>query len=218
VRPDGGVGALSIRASTPLTKKVQVRLLTGLFADSAEGFSARDTQLEFPHLVINKPTLQLRLQPGVSLPLGSVSSGLEYTLLTTGSVDPTVGADLAVGGTWLFLAGASGRAPLYAGFDKIRQGLYGRADMRVARRVAGGAVFLGASLAGQRARGLTAPGFVELAPIAGLAVPLDDQWGAELGARVPVWTGAADRPYYAALRVGLTRVLGKRHGAGDDPD
>ncbi|MEZ4318889.1 MAG: hypothetical protein R3F61_15350 [Myxococcota bacterium] len=217
VRPDGGIGALSLRATAPVHERVQIDVLAGVFAAPATApgasgtkISARDVQLRVPVLAIDEPDLQLRVAPGVSLPLGSASSGLGYTLLTTGSFDPTLSASLAAGGTWLVLVGGTVRVPLHPGFDRIQQGVYGLADVRVARRFGPGAGFAGVSFAGQQARGLTSPGFVELAPVLGATYPLGDRWGADAGLRVPVWTGESARPYYAALQIGVTRVLGKR--------
>lgn len=210
VRAEGSVGALSARAVTPVHERVQIAVLAGVFADLDGRVSARDVQLQAPVLALNEASVQLRVTPGLSLPLGSATSGLEYTLLTTGSFDPTLSVDLAVGGAWVFLAGVSGRAPLHPGFDRVRQGVYGRTDLRVARRMGGGAGFVGVSLVGQATRGFTSPGFVEVAPIAGLSVPLDARWGLELSARFPVWAGDEPVPYYSAMRFGMTRVLGKR--------
>lgn len=200
---------MSIGAEVPISSRVGGRALTGVFLDTSGTFSLRDVQLALPVLAVRKPTAVWRIAPGLSLPLGSVSSRYDYTLLTTGSLDPTLTSDLIVGGSWLMLLDGSVRVPLHPGFDRIRQGVYGRTGARVARRLGGGAVAMGLSLGGQQQRGLTSPGFVELAGVASLQAPLNERWGLGIDARVPMWTGDTPSPYLAALSLSVRRVFGE---------
>lgn len=209
MRPDGGVGALSARANLAVHKRVQLGVVAGVFADDKGTISPRDLQLSAPIFVLNKPSTQLRITPGVSLPLGSAASGLEYTLLTTGSFDPTLGVQFATGSTWVLLTGVSTRLPLHPGFDRVRQGVYARGDLHLARRIGGGALSGGASLAAQQTRGFTSPGFTELAAVVNASMPLSDRWGLDVGLRAPVWTDPKPAPYLVALQVGLTHVIRK---------
>lgn len=207
LQPEALVGAVSIRAETPLSKVFGLTGSLGLFASTDGRFSPRDAQVTAPVRLLATPTVSWTVQPGVSLPLGSVSSGIEYTVLTTSSVDPTLGTTLAAGAAWMGLIDLSVRTPVHKGFDRIRQGTYARADGRVARRIAGGAVLAGVSVASQRANGLTSPGFYEVAVVAGTSLPLGKSWGSQILARVPV---AMDTERYRfALQLGATRVVGK---------
>ena len=186
---------------------MQFTAITGLFAAVDGKVSARDLQLSAGYFAVSKPTLQVRVAPGVSVPLGSASSGLDFTLLTTGSFDPTLSVNLAAGESWLVLGGASLRVPVHPGFDRVRQGAYGRSDLRVAKRVGGGALTLGLSAAGQQTRGLSSPGFAELSAVAGASVPLSKTWAGDAGLRVPLWTNPTPRPYLLALQLGATHVF-----------
>ncbi len=209
-RSPGGVGALTLRGVTPITSWMHASVLFGAFVETPGNPGLRDAQLSTPFLVVNEPDLQLRITPGFTLPLGSTTAGLDYTLLATGSVDPTLELGFAAGGTWMALATGYVRAPLYAGIDRIQSGVYARGGGRLARRVGGGAVHVGLSMAGQQTRGLTSPGFVELATVAGATIPLDDRFGLTLTTRVPLWTGDQPRAYFTAVSAALTTVIGKR--------
>lgn len=207
LQPDAVVGAVAVRVETPLSQAVGLTGTLGLFGSTDGRFSPRDAQFTLPIRLVSEPTVSWTVQPGVSLPLGSVSSGIEYTVLTTSSVDPTLGTTLAVGSTWMGLLDLAVRVPVHKGFDRIRQGAYASADARVARRVAGGAVLAGVAVASQRSNGLTSPGFHEVAAVAGVNLPLGDAWGSRVVARVPI---AYDTQRYVfALQVGATRVVGK---------
>lgn len=183
-------------------------LALGGFFDSTTGkLSARDAKLTVPLLVVSEPDVQLVVTPGVSLPLGSSTSGLNYTLLTTGSFDPTLGLGFAAGGAWLVSASANARLPLHPGFDRVQQGLFFTASARGARRVGGGGVHAGVAFAGQVRRGYTAPGFMELAPTAGFSVPLGERWGLDVNARVPVWVQSGPLPYWFALQASVRTIV-----------
>jgi hypothetical protein len=217
----GGVGALTLRGVTPITSWMHASVLVGAFVETPANPGLRDAQLSVPLLVVNESDLQFRIAPGFTLPLGSTTAGLDYTMLATGSVDPTMDVDFAAGGTWLGMASASVRAPLYEGIDRIQSGVYARGDGRIARRIGGGAVHAGVSVAGQQTRGLSSPGFVELAAVAGGSIPLNERFGLNLNARVPLWTGDEPRPYFTAVSAALTTVIGRRRPkpeAAPEPD
>lgn len=203
----GTMAGAGARVEAPITPGAALSLATGVFADSGGQLALRDTLLAAGFTPIREPTAVLRVRPGVWLPTGSAVTGLEATVLTTGSLDPALSADLTVGGAWIGLFGMSGRLPVYAGADHVRQGAFGRLDARLARRVGGGAVAVGASVAGQVDRGAPLDGFTELAALATAVVPLDTRTALEAGLRVPVWTGLRDPTYRAALQLGLTRVI-----------
>lgn len=209
-RPDGALLATSLQARTPLSAKVHLSLSAGMFYRTDAGLQLRDAQLGLPLLVVDRPSLRLQLTPGLTLPLGSVSAGLNYTLLATGSADPTVSAGLSVGSSWLGLADLYVRMPLYAGFDRVRSGLYSRGGLRLARRLGGGAVHLGLSAARQQRVGYSSPGFAELALTGGTTFTAGPRWSLQLDGRLPLWADPGHAPYRAALRLGATRVLGAR--------
>lgn len=192
----------------PVTKRVHTSLSLGAFYDSAAGkLSARDAKLTVPLLVVNEPAVQLVVAPGVSLPLGSSTAGLQYTLLTTGSFDPTLGVAFATGGAWMLTADASARWPLHPGFDRVQQGIFGTASLQGARRVGAGGVHVGLAYAAQAQRGFTAPGFMEIAATAGFAAPLAERWGLDVSARVPFWVQDGPLPYWVALQATLRTVV-----------
>lgn len=208
VKPGGGVGALGLLGTLPLTKRVHTGLAVGGFVDFGTGkVSARDAKLTLPLLAVNEPDVQFVVTPGVSLPLGSSTAGLNYTLLTTGSFDPTLGLGFAAGGAWLVSAQAQARLPLHPGFDRVQQGLFFTASARGARRVGGGGVHAGVAFAGQLRRGFSAPGFAELAPTVGFSAPLGDRWGLDVNGRVPVWVQSGPLPYWFALQVSVRTIV-----------
>jgi hypothetical protein len=207
---NAAIGAVSTLVQTPLGKRVDLAASAGLFGSTSGSWSPRDVQVRVPLRLVDRPTALWTLGPGVSLPTGSIASGIEYTALTTSSVDPTLTSSLTFGGAWVGALDGTVRWPVHAGFDRIRQGVYGRFDARLARRVGGGAVIAGLSYAAQQTRGLTSPGFQELAVVAGASLPLSDTWGSQVGLRVPVLTDEVR--YLAALQVGVTRVVGKPRG------
>lgn len=207
LRPRGAVGSVGATGVLPLHDRVHTSLSLGLFADSDGKFSARDAQLGLPLYVVSKPAVQLVVTPGVSLPLGSSTSGLEYTLLTTGSFDPTLAVGLSAGAAWMVLAQASVRTPLHPGFDRVQQGIFSTATVSGARRIGGGGLAVGVAAAHQTRRGYSAPGFFELAPVASWSVPLGDVWGMNVGARVPVYTRPSPPPYWFAIQIAVNRVV-----------
>ncbi len=208
VKVHGWLGAVALRARIPLGQTIQLRFGSGVFADDRGRVALQDSVIGVGVLVVNRPTLVIRAEPSLWLPSGAAVEGLESTVLSTGSVDPALSFDLVAGSTWLMLGGLRARLPLYAGNDGVRNGALARADARLGRRVGGGAVSAGISLAGQEDRGFPATGFVELAAIGGGAVPLDRWTGLEVGMRVPLWMGRRERTYHVAIQVGLNRVFG----------
>lgn len=94
----------------------------------------RDAVVGLNWVAVSNDTLVVRLQPGLNLPTGGIGSGLYFTPLSTASVDPYLVGDVVVGGTWLGALSVVARAPLYDGWDRLRQGPFVRADLRGARR------------------------------------------------------------------------------------
>ena len=207
VRPRGAVRAVGVSGVLPLHRRVHTSLSVGMFADSDGKFSARDAQLGLPLYVVDEPSVQWVVTPGVSLPLGSSTAGLEYTLLTTGSFDPTLSTAVSAGSTWLVFAGASVRAPLHPGFDRVQQGVFTTASVSGARRIGSGGLAVGISTAHQTRRGFSSPGFFELAPTASWSVPLGKRWGLNVGARVPVYTRPSPPPYWFAVQITVNHVV-----------
>ena len=60
-------------------------------------------------------------------PIGATAGPLQTT---TGSVDPTLAADLVVGSRAIVMVGGNVRAPVVQGRDQLRQGIFARGDLR----------------------------------------------------------------------------------------
>jgi hypothetical protein len=193
-------------------------------------FAIRDGFLLAAVDVINEPDRVLRVKPGLTLPIGAVSSGLSVTPLTTGSFDPWLQVDALIGGTWLGGGTLTVRAPVSKGSDGVRQGVRGRVDLKGARRTAKGVGWAGATSVVQGGGELTADTSLELSLAGGWVHELNDNWVLGVDGRVPVFTrnlGAAH--YVAMLGVTISRANqgqesedahhdgdGHDHGGGGD--
>jgi len=205
--------------SVPWSATTGARLRVGMQAGDHGGFALRDSNLQVSHLLVNRPDLLLRGRLGASLPLGTLGNALTVAPGATRSVDPTAGLDVVTGGTWLGVFGLEGRVPVYEGSDDVRQGAFGRLDVRGARRVSDRAVpWVGLSTSAQANDSLGSGDFVELAATAGAIVNLAERWGLSAQVRVPVAGAPWPTPYAFAGGIGVSRVLGgekeEEHGDG----
>lgn len=149
----------------------------------------RDAVIGAAWTPLSTDTLVLRLQPGLNLPTGGLGSELYFTPLSTASVDPYLVADAVYGASWLLGATAVGRASLYDGWDRRRQGLFGRLDVRGARRIGVTVPWLGLSIVGQGQADPvgSVPSFAELALSVGSVFNLGDRWSLTSQIRGPLW-------------------------------
>jgi hypothetical protein len=160
----------------------------------------------------------LTVRPGFTLPFAGISETVAFTPLGTRSVDPFLGVDVVGGGAWVGAASAQVQAPLVAGRDGWRQGLYGRLDLRVARRFGQDAVvFTGVSgisrAAGQEPNG----NLSEVAWMAGGLYAVSKRVGLNMQVRAPVFMKPA-RTYNGAVAFGVTYVAGKPREPDDADD
>ncbi len=219
-RADGAAFELGSGLTVPLSDQLHLTGRGGVFRNSNGTLTARDGQLGAAWFAVSGAAFTVKVRPGISLPLGGVAAGLEFTMLSSGSVDPVLGVDLLVGGAWMVATSIEGRVTLYPGFDEIRQGPYGRLDVKVARRLGEAVLFAGISGVGQRRYDNGVGAFAEISPVAGAVLAVSERWSLTAQARVPVWTDTTPHPYFAAGGVGVTRVVGKvaenhTHGGED---
>lgn len=193
-----GQGALS--AEVPFTDSWSATArVAGMYGT---GFQTRDSSLGVRWRAVEKPTFSLSISPTLSLPTGSIGANLAYTPLSTGSVDPRLQVDFVAGGTWLVAGTLVGRVPLYNGFDGNRQGAYGYADARLARRFGAPVIpFLGASYAGAGAPDV----FHEVSAVGGLVWAPTDTLAVSAMGRVPYSTH-----YTWAAGASVSKVFGEK--------
>jgi len=184
----------------------------GLLRTAAGPVRVRDLQLGARLLPVRADTLLVAVEPGVSLPTGSIGADAGPLPTTSGSVDPTLKADLVAGARWLGLVGVQGRLPLIEGRDGLRQGAFGRADLRGAVRQGIAVPWLGVSGLRQAPHANGAGALWEVAAIAGVSVELSETTGLGALVRVPLWTDASQR-YAVAPGLSVRQVLG---GSGDE--
>ena len=208
-----GFGAVGVEGMAGLRGEVSVGHALGLVAaGGAQRWSngdldVRDGLVGLSWAAVTTDKAILRVQPGVGIPVGSVGSSLAFQSLSTGSFDPWVTASAVYGGAWLGLASVEARVPLYAGFDGVRQGWFGRSDLGLARRFSKVVATVGGS-AVTRAPGEDPSGaFTELAATAGAVWAPVERWSFSLNARVP-FVGVSHYQFAAGL--GVTAVVGKR--------
>lgn len=179
----------------------------------------RDAVLGASWTAVSRDDLVVRLQPGLNLPTGGIGSKLYFTPLSTASVDPYLVADATWGGTWLVGGLAVARASLYPGWDRIRQGAFGRLDLRGARRLGPAVPWIGLSAVRQLPSGPVGavPDFGELAATAGLVANLDERWSLTAQLRAPLWRSTeAERQFAGGLSV--RTVLGRTRDDHDEDD
>ena len=184
----------------------------------------RDGLLQGTWQVVDTPTRMVRVHPGLTLPLGAVSSGVAFSPTTTGSFDPWLSADALVGGTWLGGASATVRAPFAAGSDGRRQGLRLRVDVRGARRTSRGVGWVGLSNLVQGPGEVFASTSYGLEAIAGWVFEPTETWSVTALLRVPLLDRTTfGQDYRGAGGLALARVNRPRekeevHGPGDGHD
>lgn len=190
---------LALGFEAPWSDRWSATLTTAAYWRSSKVYT-RDSVLSAKARVIDRPDLVLRVAPGVSFPTGSAGRSFAFTPLSTGSVDPWLSADLVWGGAWLLAASAQGRVSLYEGLDGTRQGPYGTATLKGARRLGriDAVPWLGVAASGS-------PGlYSELAGAGGLVWAPSERWALTVDARVPVVGN-----YAWAVGFGVSRVFGE---------
>ncbi len=211
----GLAGAGSKGVEAQFGGQVEVGILpwmSGLASGGAQRWDSgavdpRDGRIALGFKPVREAALTLSIEPGVSLPLGSVGAPLGFVPLSTGSVDPWLSATLIGGGAWLGVVSVEGRAPLYAGRDGVVQGPFGRADLLGARRFGTVVPWLGVSTVGRTAGSNDTGAFWEISPVAGATWGFADRWAGSLTLRVPVLGGAE---YAVAGGLSVRAVIGKR--------
>ncbi len=199
----------SLSGQVPVHERVALQPVVTLHRRSDGSVGARDSLLLVPVHVVESATLRVRVVPGVSFPTGSFGEETGFVQLSTGSVDPWLGGDALVGGEWLAGFGVTSRLPVVAGTDGDRQGVYARANARVARRFgAGGAAWLGVSPVTALPSSSGGGDFSELAIIGGVTVPLGEAWALMPRLRVPAWQSAGT--YAASVGLSVSTVFGGR--------
>jgi hypothetical protein len=195
---------LMARGDVPITDDVHAVLMVGGQRWAAGSLDARDGTVLIAFLPYTSATAVVRVSAGSSLPLGSIARGLAFAPLSTASFDPVVVAETVVGGIWLGTASAQARVPVYRGWDDIKQRPFVGGDLRLARRIPNAVLSAGVSAAA----GLGT--FEEVAAVAGSSVQLSRVTGLDFGLRVPlvVTDEGGQRPYAAALTIGVSTVLG----------
>lgn len=207
--PGGTAAALALRGEVAVTERLWPTVNGGLLRTFTGDLRLRDLQVGARWLPVRGDTLVVAVEPGLSLPLGSVGADAGFLPTTSGSVDPTLKADVVVGAQWLALAGVQARAPVVDGRDGVRQGPFARADLRGAARFGDAVPFVGASVLRQAPHADGRGAFSEVAASAGVSLTLGERTGLGASLRVPLWTDATER-YALAPAISLRQVLGKR--------
>lgn len=180
----------------------------GVQWDSDLGPRLRDASLSGTYLAVNRSNLVVRLRPGLSLPTGTSPQGIGVLPGASKSVDPRLGGDVVYGGTWLVSLSLDARVPVYEGPDERRQGTFGSAGVRGARRVSDKAVpWVGLSAVGSSNDSRGSGEFGELSLVAGSVYNVNEFWSLNAQLRVPVWTSADVLPYRFAAGLGVARVI-----------
>lgn len=199
---------LALRAEVPVSQTVAPAMLAAFHRRRDGKVVFRDIIANAGVRVLQDDTLTVVVRPGLRLPTGGLAEGLSFTPLSTASIDPWLSVDAIAGSTWMLIGGLQGQAPLYRGWDDRRQGAYGRADLRGARRIGAGVIWAGGSLVGRLEDDLGTGSFTEGAAIGGAVWAVHQRWSISGQARVPIYM-SPQRQYDAALGVGVTWVVGK---------
>jgi len=200
----GGVETMTgLRVSAPFTARWSAEAGAGVLLGSRAS-SVMDPALGASWLAARSARALVRLGAAATLPVGNaVSGGLGLAARSTRSVDPRLGVSAVVGATWLGVAQANARVPLYAGGDDLRQGAFLRGELDLARRLGGDwVVWGGASALGNLPDESGGGDFVEVAGVAGALWNINRQFALGPRLRVPVWGGEAGVAYPVAA--GLT--------------
>ena len=208
-RPDGAAFEVGAGFTAPLSDRLHLIARGGLFRSADSTLTARDSQIGAAWFAVSQPALTVKIRPRVSIPLGGVSAGMAFTMLSSGSFDPVLGIDVMAGGSWLFVTSFEGRVALYPGFDDVLQGPYGRVDLKGARRIGEAVFYAGLSAVGQRRYDNGLGAFAELSPVAGAVLSISERWSGTAQVRVPVWMDEKPHAYFVAGGVGVTAVVGQ---------
>jgi hypothetical protein len=201
-------GALDSRVEVVLSKAFAVGVQGGVFLKS-DGFTVRDLNLTGVWRVLQTPSAQITLRPGLNLPTGGLGGGLSFTPTSTSSVDPTLGAEAVVGGRYVLAASAHVRVPLYKGYDTVRQGVYIQTDLRGAVPLFNSVVWAGMSYVKTTSADNNLGRFHEVAATAGGVWTFHERASLNLALRVPLEQGPING-YRVAGMTGVTWVVGKR--------
>lgn len=207
VTPTGVEGMAGLRGELSVGNGLGVVVAGGAQRWSDGDIDLRDGLLAMSWAALASDKLIVRVQPGVGVPLGAVGSPLAFQSLSTGSFDPWVTGSVVYGGAWLGLASVEARVPLYAGFDGVRQGWFGRSDLALARRFSKVVATVGGSAVTRTEGEDPAGAFGELAVTAGAVWAPVDRWSFSLNGRVP-FVGVTH--YTFAVGLGVTAVVGKK--------
>jgi hypothetical protein len=200
-----------VRAEVAAAQRLLPTLNGGVLRTFDGTLLVRDLQLGARWLPARSDTLVVAVEPGVSLPVGSIGADAGPLPTTSGSVDPTLAADLIVGGTALLMAGVQTRLPVVAGRDGLRQGPFARGDVRGAWRAGAVVPWAGLSLLRQAPHADGRGDLWELAAVAGASLELSENTGLGATVRVPLVSDAT-RPYTLAPGLSVRQVFGRPAG------
>jgi hypothetical protein len=207
----GGFEAMTgLRASVPFTAKWSAEAGGGLLAGT-NAVSVMDPSLGASFLVAQSASALVRVGAAATLPLGTVTGGgLGLAPRSSQSVDPRLSLSAVVGATWLGVASANVRAPLYEGGDGVRQGTFARGELDLARRIGGDWVTWGGlSVLGAGESSAGSGDFIEVAPVAGALWNVGEQISLGARLRVPVYGGDDGVAYPVAGGLTLRWVAAK---------
>jgi len=207
--PGGTAAQLGLRGEVAVAPWLLPTLNGGILRTLAGPVRVRDLQLGARLLPVRDDALVIAVEPGLSVPLGSVGADAGPLPTTSGSVDPTLKADVVAGGQVLGLFGVQAQFPIVEGRDGLRQGPFARADLRGALRQGIVVPWLGMSGLRQAPHANGGGSLWELAAVAGAVVEISDTTGLAAQVRVPVWTDATER-YWVAPGLAVRQVIGRK--------
>jgi len=199
----GFVTQTFLGAEAPLSARWSLLANAGVLRIPSVGTDLLDAGISAPAGFDIGSTFRARILPGLSLPMGTAGSGGLTSTRSSGSFDPTLGADIAGGKTVVAIASVQTRLPVYDGQDGVRDGLFLRTDLSGGYRLGRVVPQAGASLLQQSPDANGARDYRELSVVAGSTVHLGQRWGVDGRARVPI-TGEAP----LAFVVRVTTVAG----------
>ena len=188
--PESGVEVQGITGlEVPLSSTISMNIVSGIQRHTDGRLDPRDGLITARFLAIAKDDMTLRIEPGLSIPTGRIGSELQFTPLSTASVDPWISGDFLYGGKVLGGLSARSRVPLYQGWDRRTQGAFVRVDLRSALRL--GAVVPSVGISGVRQAPAnpvdSVADFTELAGVAAVNYAPHKRWSLTAQARIPAW-------------------------------